>query len=322
MTPLEYIQNLEFENKGVMPTSLANGEDYVELLVEEVKGILPKEIQDLLLNGKLISKSISFDGIIALTKPFIETSNNCYAVVLSNGLRRIVYAIARVAYQVMYTSQQYFDETFESGCNQLIKLFYMLLRVEIPLAAHTRSDTLPPHIILEASYAALAAEKFFLLHEYAHVWLYESQSHDDLSPHEREYYCDAFSSTLLIDNLPPPLIIAGMSIEQQKLANLRTIYSGIFIALSLYDIAGELGVALSDSHPTGLERQKMFRRNVRQHFGDEYLVKIRKQSLVIENFLNEVKERTELLNNNGTLLDAIFKQQMDDLVSYLKGGCK
>lgn len=316
--PIEYIEQLEKQYHGFLPTGLPEGEDYVEQVNEEVQKILPEEIQRLLIEGRLISKAISYDGILALTKPLIDSSINCYAVVMSNGLRRVVYAIARVAYQVMYTRNEYFDEIFDKSASQLTKLFYSLLELDIPQIASAGTDELPNHIIVEASFATQAAEKFFLLHEYAHVWLYESNTHDNLTSHEREYYCDTFSSILLISNLPPMPNISGINQADKELVQLRTIYTGMFIALSVYDIAGEMGLSLSESHPSGLDRQRMLRRNVREHFGNRFLVDIRKQSLVVENFLNEVRERVELKFKNGTLLESVLQEQIDQLVSYIK----
>ncbi|MDO6710332.1 hypothetical protein Q4567_06345 [Aliiglaciecola sp. 2_MG-2023] len=301
-----------------MPTGLQADEDYVDTLVEQCSGFIPQEITSLLDSERLIAKSISFDGIMALTKR-IQGEPDSYAVVLSNGLRRIVYEVARVSINMMYNGgHPDFDGLFNRSADNLVALFYYLLDADLPIMSSGRGGEVHHNVAFDAGVVALTAEKFYLLHEFGHVWLFESGDHDVLPLHEREYYCDTFASSLLINN-SGHLFSAELADDQRATEHFKKLtYYGIYLALAIYDAAGALGLQLSDSHPSGLKRQKFVRRNIRANYGNDYLLSVRKLALAGENFLHEVHERIEHKKNQGDLEWGVFMQQADELIEYLK----
>lgn len=215
-------------------------EDFCHQLITQYRSLIPEQYTKMFDNPNFVDY-----GLIEDDKPYCiinEVEKHSYAILMSQGLQRILYASLRTFCAFVHITNSEIDSaiSIEELGSILLDNFFVFKYTYSILPREDVAVTLEQIIL--ANRICIYSQLFFLLHEFSHILIACESSNDNLLPKEEEFLADSLALVACLN--------MGSSIEECEL-----IFLGCTFGLLIFNKLEEMSLYQTDQeHPSFIER--------------------------------------------------------------------
>jgi hypothetical protein len=230
------------------------GTDYCRMLLEHYWNTLPEQIKKLIESGNVDVVMVE-DEIPDVHVKHCE--DNTHAIVLTSGLKQILYSILRTYATCLVTEEQNTRISFEETSSIIADDFYIFKKTYT--IAPRKNVEVSNNQVVFATRLCMMAEMFYIFHEFAHIFINDTLEGDaelKTTPYDQELLADYFASNLCftINKKWPP----------------EFVYAGCECALLVFSMLEKLKLLRqSTTHPPFLERINSLRQLLKKDITNE-----------------------------------------------------
>jgi len=215
-------------------------EDFCHQLLTQYRSLIPEQYVKMLDNPNLVDY-----GLVEDDKPYCiinEVEEHSYAILMSQGLQRILYASLRSFCAYIHITNSEIDSAI--SINELRSILldnFFVFKYTYSILPREDVEVTPEQIIL-ANRICVYSELFFLLHEFSHILIAIESDNDNLLPKEEEFLADSLALTACMN--------MGSSIEECEI-----VFLGCTFGLLMFKILEEMSLyQIDQEHPSFNER--------------------------------------------------------------------
>jgi len=215
-------------------------EDFCHQLISHYRSLIPEQYTKMFDNPNFVDY-----GLVEDDHPYCiinEVEKHLYAILMSQGLQRILYASIRSFCAFIHITNSEIDNAI--SINELRSILldnFFVFKYTYAILPREDVEVTPEQIIL-ANRICIYSQLFFLLHEFSHILVANEPNDDNLLPREEEFLADSLALVACIS--------MGSSVEECEL-----IFLGCTFGLLIFKILEEMSLyQIDQEHPSFCER--------------------------------------------------------------------